>query len=219
MKATIYSKTGKKKAEIVLNPKIYAARINQRLLELVKNAYAANLRHGTADTKTRKEVRGGGKKPWKQKGTGRARHGSIRSPIWKGGGTVFGPHPRSYFVALPKTMRKAAMVSALSLKGSQKNLILVEDTKLENAKTKSWIEVVKALPLDGKRALCVVKDFEQTLKRASANFKKIVEVVAAKDLNAYDILQREKLVIEEEALPVIEKRLLGDGSSKKADKE
>src|SRR5574343_1491268 len=96
MKALLYSKEGKKKVEVVLNPAVYGVRINDRLLELVRNAYSANLRKGTVDTKTRGEVRGGGKKPWKQKGTGRARHGSPRSPIWVGGGTVFGPHPRDY---------------------------------------------------------------------------------------------------------------------------
>src|SRR4051812_39068901 len=101
MKAPLYSKEGKKQDEVVLNPEVFAARINRRLLELVRNAYSANLRHGTADTKTHKEVRGGGKKPWRQKGTGRARSGSTRSPIWKGGGVVFGPHPRSYYVAMP----------------------------------------------------------------------------------------------------------------------
>src|SRR3989338_8326382 len=138
MKAQVYSKKGNKKGEVVLNPEIFAARVNKRLLELVANAYSANRRRGTADTKTRKEVRGGGKKPWKQKGTGRARHSSIRSPIWRGGGTVFGPHPRSYYVAMPQTMRRQALISALSFRGDQKNVFLLEDVNLETAKTKEW---------------------------------------------------------------------------------
>lgn len=217
MKATIYTKKGKKKSEIVLNPEIYAARVNQRLLELVKNAFAANLRRGTHDTKTRKEVQGGGKKPWKQKGTGRARQGSIRSPQWRGGGRVFGPHPRSYFVNLPHTMKAAALVSALSLKGSQKNILLIEDSKLDSAKTKEWMEIVKALPLDGKRALCVVKEVTQNLKRASKNALNLVDIRSVKDVNAYHILQREKLVIEEEALPVIEERVLVKSAAKKGE--
>ncbi len=208
MKAVVYSKKGNKKGEIVLNPEIFAARINKRLLELVRNAYSANRRRGTADTKTRKEVRGGGKKPWKQKGTGRARHSSIRSPIWRGGGTVFGPHPRSYYVAMPQTMRRQALISALSLRGDQKNVFLLEDVNLETAKTKEWAEIVKALPLDGKKALCVVKELEVNLERASKNLANWVQVTRARDVNAYDILQREKIVIEEDAVAVLEKRLL-----------
>ncbi|OGW78958.1 MAG: 50S ribosomal protein L4 [Omnitrophica bacterium GWA2_52_8] len=218
MKAIVYSKNGHKKKEIVLNPEIYAARVNKRLLELVRNAYAANLRHGTASTKTRKEVRGGGKKPWKQKGTGRARHGSIRSPIWKGGGTVFGPHPRSYYVALPTTMRKQALISALSLRGQSKSVVVLEDVKLDQPKTREWSQVVKRLPLDGKRSLCVVKAFDENLKRASRNLTHRVHVCEARDVNARDVLQREKLIIEQDALPVLEARLLGHSKKVPAEK-
>jgi large subunit ribosomal protein L4 len=209
MKAPLYSKDGHKKKEIVLNPKIYAARVNRRLLELVAKAYSANLRRGTADTKVRKEVRGGGKKPWKQKGTGRARHGSTRSPIWVGGGTAFGPHPRSYYVALPRAMRLQALVSALSLKGSQKKVMVLEDLKLETPKTKEWAEVLKALHLKGKRVVCVVKEIGSNLRRASQNMSGVADVLSAKDLNAYHVLQHERVLIDEEALPVIEGRLLG----------
>ncbi len=210
MKVPLYSKEGKKKGEVVLNPEIFSARVNKRLLHLVQKAYAANLRRGTADTKTRKEVRGGGKKPWRQKGTGRARHGSIRSPIWKGGGVVFGPHPRDYDVNLPKTMRLKALISALSLKAQEKNLLLLEEVKLETPKTKEWVERVKALPLQNKRALCIVKDIDQNLERAGRNVEGFVKLKRARDLNAYHILHREKVLIEQEALPVIENRLLGD---------
>ena len=209
MKAILYTKAGKKKSEVVLAPAIFAARVNERLLELVKKAYSANLRHGTADTKTRKEVSGGGKKPWKQKGTGRARHGSTRSPIWKGGGVVFGPHPRSYYVNLSKTMRQQALISALSLKGEQKNIFLLEDVKLQTPKTKEWVEIIKSLPLDGKRALCVVKEIEPAFDRASRNLEKLVTIKRASDLNAFDLLQREKVIIEQDAVGVIEERLLG----------
>jgi large subunit ribosomal protein L4 len=207
MKAPIYSREGKKKGEVVLNPEIFAARVNARLLELIRNAYSANLRRGTADTKVRKEVSGGGKKPWKQKGTGRARHGSTRSPIWRGGGTVFGPHPRNYYVAMPRTMRRQALVSALSLKGVQKNIFLLEDFKLEAPKTKEWAEIVKSLPLEGKRALCVVREIEPNLARASQNMLNLIEICEAKNVNAYDILQREKLILEENAVAIIESRI------------
>lgn len=212
MKAPVYTKSGNKKGEVVLNPAIFAARINERLLELIRNAYSANLRHGTADTKTRKEIQGGGKKPWKQKGTGRARQGSIRAPQWRKGGTVFGPQPRSYYVNLPFAMRRQALISALSLRGEQKNVLVLEDAQLESAKTKEWAEIVKSLPLDGKRAICIVKDVEQNLQRASQNMQDFVRVRRARDLNAFDVLQREKIIIEQDAIAVIEGRIFEGGA-------
>src|SRR6185503_918884 len=115
-KATVYKKDGKKSGELELNDAVFQAPVNERLLHLVLVAYAGNQRRGTHDTKGRAEVRGGGKKPWKQKGTGRARHSSRRSPIWKGGGVTFGPHPRDYDTNLPSSMKQAALTSALSLK-------------------------------------------------------------------------------------------------------
>jgi large subunit ribosomal protein L4 len=194
----------------VLNPEIYGARANERLLELVRNAYSANLRKGTANTKTRGEVSGGGKKPWKQKGTGNARHGSTRSPIWKGGGVVFGPRPRDYSVDLPKTVRTRGLIVAISKRAAEKNLMLLEALKLETPKTKEWAAIVKALPLQNKKALYVVKAADENLKRASRNLQKWVEVKTASDLSAYDVIQRTKVIIDEAALPVIEKRLAGE---------
>ena len=182
--------------------------MNHRLLELVEKAYSANLRRGTASTKTRGEVRGGGIKPWRQKGTGRARHGSRRSPIWRGGGTVFGPLPRDYSVHLSETMRKQALVSALSLRAKEKNILLVEDTKLPGPKTKEFIKILKALPLEGKRTLCVVKGTDPVLARATRNLSGILGVKLARDFNAHHVLNWPKLLIEEEALPVIESRLV-----------
>ncbi|MCM8775373.1 MAG: 50S ribosomal protein L4 [Candidatus Omnitrophica bacterium] len=208
MKAPIYSKEGKKKGDLVLNPGIFNVRVNDRLIELVRNAYSANLRRGTADTKTRKEVRGGGKKPWRQKGTGRSRHGSSRSPIWRGGGTVFGPHPRDYSVRMSKEIRRKALLSVLSLRAGQKNVLVLEDVKLESPKTKEFVDIVKSLPLAGKHSLCIVKEVEPNLKRASRNLRRLIEIARATDFSAYDVLQHEKLVIEHEALPLIENRLL-----------
>ncbi|HOW88158.1 MAG TPA: 50S ribosomal protein L4 [Candidatus Omnitrophota bacterium] len=207
MKVLLYSREGKKKQEVVLNPDIYGVRANDRLLELVRNAYAGNLRKGTADTKTRGEVRGGGKKPWKQKGTGRARHGSTRSPIWVGGGTVFGPHPRDYSVSLSKTIRNQALKVMLSKRAGEKNLMLLEALKLETPKTKEFAAIVKALPIPEKRALYVVKETTPNLKRASRNMRERVEVKTAAEFSAYDVMQREKIVIDEAAVELIEKRL------------
>ncbi|MFA5160049.1 MAG: 50S ribosomal protein L4 [Candidatus Omnitrophota bacterium] len=207
MKVLLYSKEGKKKQEVVLNPEIYGVRANNRLLELVRNAYSGNLRKGTVDTKTRGEVRGGGKKPWKQKGTGRARHGSIRSPIWVGGGTVFGPHQRDYTVSLSKTIRNLALRVMLSQRAGEKNLILLETVKLETPKTKEFAAIAKALPVMKKRALYVVKETTPNLKRASRNMRERIEVKTAAEFTAYDVMQREKIVIDEAAVELIEKRL------------
>jgi len=209
MKAPLYSLEGKKKKDLDLDPAIYGGRVNERLLQLVQKAYAANLRRGTASTKVRKEVRGGGKKPWRQKGTGRARAGSSRSPLWKGGGVVFGPHPRSYGVAMPKGMRKRALVSALALRAKQKNLLVLEDGEMKTPKTQEWAGVVKSLPLNRKKTLCVVKEVSKNLKRASRNMSKWVELRRVSDFNAYHVLKREKLLIQQGALPLIEKALGG----------
>lgn len=199
---------GKEKKEISLNEKIFGAPVNARLLELVENAYAANLRRGTASTKTRGEVRGGGKKPWRQKGTGRARHGSIRSPIWRGGGVAFGPRPRDYYVSLSEGMRRQAMISALSLRAKEKNILFIEDTHLEVPKTKEFLKILKALPLEGKRTLCIVKEDDPVLNRATRNLSGILGVRLARDVNAHHLLHWPKILIQQEALPVIESRLL-----------
>lgn len=213
MKAPLYTKEGKKKQEVVLNPEIFGVRVNARLLELVRNAYSANLRRGTANTKTRGEVRGGGKKPWRQKGTGNARHGSTRSPIWRGGGVVFGPRPRDYSIHLSKAIRLKALMVALSMRAHEKGLMILESLKLETPKTKEWADVVKALPIQKKKALYIVKETDSNLKRASRNLQNWVEVKTAGDLSAYDVLQRGKIIIDEAALPVVEGRLGGESKS------
>ena len=209
MKAPLYSKEGKKKGEVVLNPSIFGARINERLLQLVQKAYAGNLRRGTASTKTRKDCRGGGRKPWKQKGTGRARAGSNRSPIWRGGGVVFGPHPRDYSTHISKKAKAQAIVSALSLKAKEKNLMLLEEANVAEPKTREWVDILKALPLSQKRATCIVSDLNDNLKRASSNASNWVKLKSVDQFNAYHLLKREKVLIEKKALEEIEKRLAG----------
>lgn len=215
VKAPLYSKAGKTKKELALNQEIFGSHVNQRLLDLIEKAYSANLRSGTASTKTRGEVRGGGKKPWKQKGTGRARAGSRRSPIWRGGGTTFGPLPRDYNVSVSESMKKEALISALSLRAKQKNILCLEDTRIEKPKTKEFVKILRALPLEEKRTLCVVKEVVPVLKRATQNLSAILKVEPARDLNAYHVLRWPKLLIEEEALVVIEGRLLEKKISEK----
>jgi large subunit ribosomal protein L4 len=207
--APLYSKDGNQKGQIDLKDSIFEGAINERLLFLTSTAFAGNLRHGTHDTKTRREVRGGGRKPWRQKGTGRARHGSRRSPIWRGGGTVFGPHPRSYFTNLSVGMKRSALISALSLKNKEKNLMLLEDSNLTTARTKELATIVKALKLDEIRTLFIVSSADEKMKRASRNLKHTFSVKQASDVNAYHIVRRNKLLIDQKALELLEERALG----------
>lgn len=209
IKATVYKQNGKTNGEIELNAQVFGARINKRLLDIVLKAYAANQRRGTHDTKERGEVRGGGKKPWKQKGTGRARHASRRSPIWRGGGTVFGPHPRDYSVKLSEEMRRQALISVLSLKKKDNDILVLENLKLSAPKTKEFVEVVKALGLAKNKSLLIADHVDENLKRAFSNAKDLCSVKLAKDVSAYHIARRRKLVIEKQALLTIENRAIG----------
>jgi len=218
-KTPIYKKDGKKSGELELNEAVFEARVNQRLLDLVLKAYAGNQRRGTHSTKGRAEVRGGGKKPWKQKGTGRARHSSRRSPIWRGGGVTFGPHPRDYDTNLPNSMKQAALVSALSLKKKEENLMLLEDAILKQPKTKELVGIIKALGLKDSRTLFIVSSMDENLKRASRNLQEFFSIKLARDVNAYHIQRKRKLLIEKQALPTIEQRALGEPGDASKEKE
>jgi len=207
-KATLYEKTGKAGGEIELNDAVFGSRVNRHLLDFVVVRLGGNLRRGTHSTKTRGEVRGGGKKPWRQKGTGRARHGSRRSPIWRGGGTVFGPHPRSYYTRLSSGMKRSALISALSLKNKENNIVFLKDAALKEAKTKELFSILKMLKLVDTPTLFVVKSVDEKLKRASQNLHDTFSVKLASDVNAYHIVRRSKVLIEKNALATIERRAL-----------
>jgi len=214
-KISVFKIDGQQSGEIELNPLVFGARINERLLQLVLKAYAGNQRRGTHDTKGRKEVSGGGKKPWKQKGTGRARQGSIRAPQWRGGGIVFGPTPRDYDTRLPQKIRQKALISALSLKNKQAEITIIDDIQLSEPKTKHLVKMMDVLKLNKSRNLCVVSAMDEKLKRASRNLKEVFSIKRADDLNAYHLLRRKHLVISRSALPVIEKRALETESKAK----
>ena len=162
----------------------------------------ANARVGTADTKTRGEVRGGGRKPWRQKGTGRARQGSIRSPQWKGGGVVFGPHPRKYTKAMPKKMRRLAIRSALSAKQADSRLTVVRGLAEIEPRTKAFKGVLANLP-ESRSFLIVTPEVVETISRGAANLTEAKTIIAGV-LNVRDVLKFERLVVAEEALSVIE---------------
>lgn len=208
MKAPLFRQDGKQAGEIEINEALFGAPVNQRLLDLVQTAYAGNQRRGTASTKDRAHVRGGGKKPWKQKGTGRARHSSRRSPIWRGGGIVFGPHPRDYDTNLPDTMKQTAIISALSLKKKQDNVMFLADISLKEAKTKELVNMVTALGLGESRTLFIVNSVDDKLRRASRNLKEFFTIQLASNVNAYHIMRRKKLLIDRNALVTLEKRTL-----------
>ena len=208
LKAQVYKQDGKKAGEIELNELLFGAHVNQRLLDLVVTAYAGNQRRGTASTKGRAEVRGGGKKPWKQKGTGRARHSSRRSPIWRGGGITFGPKPRDYDTNLPDTMKQTAIISALSCKLKTENLTVVGGVSLKETKTKEVVNMINALGLQESRTLLIMNTVDEKLRRAMRNVKELVTVQLASNVNAYHIMRRKKLLIDQQAIETLEKRVL-----------
>ncbi len=184
---------------------IFGVPIRPHLLHQTVIMQLNNRRSGTASTKTRGRVRGSGRKPWRQKGTGRARVGSIRSPLWTGGGTTFGPQPRDYSYRLPKKARREALLSALSLRRKDEKIIVIDKLELAETKTKLMLEVLKNLGVAS--ALIVIHESDEKVERSARNLG-TVKVLRAEGLNVYDILRYEHLVLTEQALGVIEARLV-----------
>jgi large subunit ribosomal protein L4 len=187
-----------------LNEAIFGARTRAHLLHQAVVMQLANRRSGSAATKTKGFVRGGGKKPWKQKGTGRARSGSIRSPIWVGGGTVFGPTPRDYSYRMPRTARREALLSALSVKNREGKLIVVDKFALEAAKTKIMVNALAELKVTS--ALIVIAQADATIERSARNLPKI-KVLRSEGVNVYDLLRYDHLILTADALKLLEERL------------
>lgn len=202
----VLDKSGKKVEQMEVDKKMRLPEINDSLLHQVVVMNLANKRAGTASTKTRKDVRGGGKKPWKQKGTGRARAGSIRSPLWKGGGVVFGPHPRDFSYSLPKKMKKIALIHALALKINEENLIVLNELDAEKTKTKDVAEMLKKLKSGKEKNLLVAGVMPDSFKKAARNIANL-ELLTSGDLNAYDVLRCTKLILTKEAFVQINKRV------------
>ncbi|WP_271813722.1 50S ribosomal protein L4 [Clostridium beijerinckii] len=197
----VFNKEGNKVADMELNENVFAAEINEYALHQVVVALLANKRQGTQSTKTRSEVRGGGIKPWRQKGTGRARQGSIRSPQWIKGGIVFAPKPRDYRVSVPKSMRKVAMKSALTSKVQDNQMIVLDSLSFEAPKTKSMIEMLKAL--EANKALIITAESNEVVYKSARNIQGI-SVIPANNINVYDLLKYEKLIITKDAVSKIE---------------
>ena len=201
-KVTIYDMTGKSVGERELNDAIFAVTPNKAVLhEVVKN-YLANQRQGTQSTLTRTEVSGGGKKPWRQKGTGHARQGSTRAPQWTHGGIVFAPKPRSYSYVLNKKVKRLAMKSALSAKAAAGEIIVIDSIKMDSIKTKDFRAFLNAVKADGK-SLVVTPAKDEIVVKSARNIPG-VETSMANLINVYDILKAKYLVLDKEALTVIE---------------
>lgn len=198
----VYKMTGEKAGTMSLNDSVFGAEYNEALIHQVVVAQANNKRQGTKSTLTRREVRGGGIKPWRQKGTGRARQGSIRSPQWKGGGVVFAPKPRDFSQKVNKVQKRNALVSALSGKVADENLIVVDELKLAAPKTREMAAVMDALKLD-RRVLLVVTDTDADVVRAANNLENVV-TISSNLINVYDVVNNEKLMATKAAVLKIE---------------
>ncbi|MGB3648586.1 MAG: 50S ribosomal protein L4 [Desulfobulbales bacterium] len=201
----VYNTDNKKVGEVELNDDLFGLEVKKHILHDVVKMQLANRRAGTASTKTRTEVRGGGAKPYRQKGTGRARAGTNRSPLWRGGGVIFGPKPRDYSYKLPKKVRKLGVRMALSTRFSEKNMLVLDGFDLADIKTKQFVDVMKKLNIEN--GLIVIPEKNENLEKSSRNVHGY-KVIQADGLNVYDILLHRRLVLLQPCLGQLEKRLL-----------
>ena len=200
-KVDVYDIKGKKVSDVELSEAVFGIEPNETIVHTVLLNYLANQRQGTQSTKTRSEVSGGGKKPWRQKGTGRARQGSIRAPQWRKGGVVFAPKPRDYRMSIPKTMRRVAITSALTSKVVDNNMIVLESLELAAPKTKEMVNVLNAF--EAKKTLIVTAGSNENVYKSARNIQGVA-VLPVNNINVYDLLKFEKLIITKEAVNKIE---------------
>jgi large subunit ribosomal protein L4 len=204
-KVTMFNQTGAQVGEIELADAVFGITPNEHALFDAVMMQRASLRQGTHKVKTRSEVRGGGRKPWRQKGTGRARQGSIRSPQWRGGGIVFGPAPRSYSYKLPKKVRRLAIKSALSTKVLEQSMLVLEDLALNAPKTKDMVTVLTGLSV-AKKVLIVTADLNENVALSARNIPGIT-VLAANEVNVIDVLHHDTLIMTKAAVEKVEEVL------------
>lgn len=202
MKVPLYSMKGKTRKEIELPDHIFAAPVNEAVMHQALVRQLANARLGTHKTKTRGEVSGGGAKPWRQKGTGRARHGSIREPQWRGGGTVFGPQPRSYRQKMPKKMRRLALKGGLTVKAQEGKILVLDGLEMEEPKTKGMLIVLENLKVEDS-ALILLPERNSNVERSAQNIPG-VKTLRTNYLNLRDLLSHDWLIMPLGALEVIE---------------
>ena len=204
-KVEVYNVEGKKVSDIDLKEEIFGIEPNEAVVHSVLVNYLANQRQGTQSTKTRSEVRGGGRKPWRQKGTGRARQGSTRAPHWPGGGVVFGPHPRSYSKKMNKKERRLALLSALSYKFINSELVVIDDLKFETNKYKESANMFKALNAS-KNILVVTDELDENVILSTRNNDEVI-LLQDNEINVLDLVSADKLIITEKAVKNIEEVL------------
>lgn len=205
-KVTVFDVQGNEVGELELSEEVFGVPVNEALLHQAVVRHLANQRQGTVATKTRGDVSGGGRKPWRQKGTGRARHGSIRSPIWVGGGVTFGPQPRDYRQRLPKKARRAALRSALSGKVAAGQFVVVDQLAFDQPKTKEMVSILANLNARDDKALVVTEDVDRNVVLSARNIPG-VGTSRAGDLNVYDVLVHGKLIVTKDAVSKIEEVL------------
>ncbi|MCF6097665.1 50S ribosomal protein L4 [Thermovorax subterraneus] len=201
-KVALYNMQGQQIGEVELSDSVFGVEVKPEVMHQVVVNYLANQRVGTASTKTRGEVRGGGRKPWRQKGTGRARHGSIRSPLWRKGGIVFGPKPRSYKYTLPKKLKRLALKSALSAKVRDNEIIVVDQLTMDIPKTKEMVKVLTNLNANTK-SLIVLATPDINVVKSARNIPGVT-TTTANTLNVYDILNHEKVIMTMDAVKRVE---------------
>lgn len=198
-KVGLFNKEGQQVGDIQLNEQVFGVEVNKYALHQVVVAQLANKRQGTQSAKTRSEVRGGGIKPWRQKGTGRARQGSIRAPQWIKGGVVFAPKPREYRMSIPKSMRKVAMTSALTSKVA--DMVVLEDLTFEAPKTKEAVKMLNAF--EAKKTLIITAEVNENVYKSARNIEGVT-VMPVNNINVYDLLNCKTLMITKEAVNKIE---------------
>lgn len=208
MNAKIYALDGSAKGSATLPDELFGQQVNEHLIWLSVKRYLGNQRQGTAKTKTRAEVSGGGKKPFKQKGTGRARQGSNTSPLMPGGGRTFGPIPRSYRTDMPKAQRRRALTSALSLKASEDAITILESLRFDAPKTRQMADVIQKLGLTGKKALLVLEDANENVVKSCRNLKNL-RTTLAHQVNPYDLLNCDVVLVTEAGLERMKKVFVG----------
>ena len=210
-RVSLYNVNGDQLGEVELNNEVFGVPVNSFVLHDVVVKHLAGRRRGTSDTKTRGEVSGGGRKPWRQKGTGRARHGSIRSPLWRGGGIIFGPHPRDYSYTIPKKVRRLAIKSALSSKVEGSKILVLDELKLERPKTREILGILDNLKVT-ECVLLVTAVKDENVFKSARNIPG-VKSVTVKGLNVYDLLAFDTLIITRDALARVEEALLNEESA------
>ena len=200
-KVAVYNMEGKEVDSIELNDSIFGVEINEHLVHMAVLQQLANNRQGTQKAKTRSEVRGGGRKPWRQKGTGHARQGSTRSPQWTGGGVIFAPTPRDYSFKLNKKEKRAALKSALTSRVVENKFVVVDELKLDEIKTKKFVEVLKNLNVE--KALVILNDMDEKVIASAANIP-TVKTTQTNELNVFDVLKYDTVVVTKAAVATIE---------------